>query len=42
MLIKYQDGEDVRSNMSSLANERLYLLRLRTLLDQLHSALPQV
>lgn len=42
MLIKYQDGEHVRSNMSSLANERLYLLRLRTLLDQLHSALPQV
>lgn len=42
MLIKYQDGENVGSNLSSLANERLYLLRLRTLLDQLHSALPQV
>lgn len=42
MLIKYQDGDDVGSNLSSLANERLYLLRLRTLLDQLHSALPQV
>jgi hypothetical protein len=42
MLIKYQDGENVGSNMSSLANERLYLLRLRTLLDQLHSALPRV
>jgi hypothetical protein len=42
MLIKYQDGANVGSNMSSLANERLYLLRLRTLLDQLHSALPRV
>ncbi|MFC8799388.1 hypothetical protein ACFT2C_16760 [Promicromonospora sp. NPDC057138] len=42
MLIKYQDGDDVGSNLSSLANERLYLLRLRTLLDQLHAALPQV
>ncbi|WP_369370139.1 hypothetical protein AB1046_15170 [Promicromonospora sp. Populi] len=42
MLIKYQDGADTRSSLSSLANERLYLLRLRTLLDQLHSALPQV
>ncbi|WP_189671695.1 hypothetical protein [Promicromonospora soli] len=42
MLIKYQDGDNVGSNMSSLANERLYLLRLRTLLDQLHSALPRV
>lgn len=42
MLIKYQDNEDAGSNLSSLANERLYLLRLRTLLDQLHSALPQV
>jgi hypothetical protein len=42
MLIKYQDAEDVGSNLSSLANERLYLLRLRTLLDQLHAALPQV
>lgn len=42
MLIKYQDGENVGSNLSSLANERLYLLRLRTLLDQLHSALPRV
>ena len=42
MLVKYQDGGTAGSNMSSLANERLYLLRLRTLLDQLHSALPQV
>ncbi|WP_253838008.1 hypothetical protein [Promicromonospora thailandica] len=42
MLIKYQDGDDVGANLSSLANERLYLLRLRTLLDQLHAALPQV
>ena len=42
MLIKHQDGADARSSLSSLANERLYLLRLRTLLDQLHSALPQV
>ncbi|WP_275006997.1 hypothetical protein [Promicromonospora iranensis] len=42
MLIKYQGGADAGSNLSSLANERLYLLRLRTLLDQLHLALPQV
>ncbi|MDR7383586.1 hypothetical protein [Promicromonospora iranensis] len=42
MLIKYQDDADAGSNLSSLANERLYLLRLRTLLDQLHLALPQV
>lgn len=42
MLVKYQDGEKVGSHLSSLANERLYLLRLRTLLDQLHAALPQV
>lgn len=42
MLVKYQDGKDVSSALSSLANERLYLLRLRTLLDQLHGALPQV
>lgn len=42
MLIKYQDGEKVGPNLSSLANERLYLLRLRTLLDQLDSALPRV
>lgn len=41
MLIKYQDAA-AGSNLSSLANERLYLLRLRTLLDQLHLALPQV
>ncbi|PUB28007.1 hypothetical protein C8K30_104464 [Promicromonospora sp. AC04] len=42
MLVKYQSAAGTGSNMSSLANERLYLLRLRTLLDQLHSALPQV
>lgn len=42
MLVKYQNDEATGSNLSSLANERLYLLRLRTLLDQLHSALPQV
>ena len=42
MLIKYQDAAAAGSNLSSLANERLYLLRLRTLLDQLHLALPQV
>ncbi|MFI6425574.1 hypothetical protein [Promicromonospora sp. NPDC050880] len=42
MLIKHQDADDAGSAMSSLANERLYLLRLRTLLDQLHAALPQV
>jgi hypothetical protein len=42
MIVKYQDGEDAVANLSSLANERLYLLRLRTLLDQLHAALPQV
>lgn len=42
MLVKYQDDPDAGSNLSSLANERLYLLRLRTLLDQLHSALPQI
>jgi hypothetical protein len=41
MLIKYQDTS-AGSNLSSLANERLYLLRLRTLLDKLHLALPQV
>lgn len=41
MLIKYQDNS-AGSNLSSLANERLYLLRLRTLLDKLHLALPQV
>lgn len=42
MLIKYQGTDGAGSSLSSLANERLYLLRLRTLLDQLHSALPQV
>lgn len=42
MLIKYQDGDGAGSNLSSLANERLYLLRLRTLLDQLSAALPEV
>jgi hypothetical protein len=42
MLIKYQGADGAGSNLSSLANERLYLLRLRTLLDQLSSALPEV
>jgi hypothetical protein len=42
MLVKYQNDAAAGANLSSLANERLYLLDLRKLLDELHAALPQV
>lgn len=42
ILLKYQHDDDLRTNLSSIANERLYLLRLRTELDGLRTALPDV